>query len=148
LWRGFAAMRSSETFERHPEPHVQVGPTRYRVPDVVVLDRAPPIEQVVTRAPHAVSEILSPQDTMPRVLHKPGEYAAMGIAQIWVIDPKRTQFYRYAGGSLECAEMFGSPGEQTRFLCRKQPRSSIDSGLSGHRSPQPVNSSFCVWAME
>ena len=42
-----------------PELRVQVSRTRYRVPDVVVVDHARPIEQILTYPPVAVFEILS-----------------------------------------------------------------------------------------
>ncbi|MBV8631062.1 MAG: Uma2 family endonuclease, partial [Silvibacterium sp.] len=71
-----------------PELRVQVAPTRYRVPDVTVLDRDRPIEQIITRAPIAVFEVLSPEDSMTRMMRKLNDYAAMGIPQIWVIDPR------------------------------------------------------------
>ena len=34
-----------------PELRVQVAPTRFRVPDVTVLDRNQPIEQIITHPP-------------------------------------------------------------------------------------------------
>ncbi len=45
-----------------PELRVQVAPRRFRVPDVAVLDTAQPYQAVVTHAPVAVFEILSPED--------------------------------------------------------------------------------------
>lgn len=49
-----------------PELRVQVAPTRFRVPDVTVLDRDQPIEQIITHPPLAVFEVLSPEDSMTR----------------------------------------------------------------------------------
>jgi Uma2 family endonuclease len=49
-----------------PEYRVKVSATRYRVPDVCVFDRSLPKEQVLTHAPIAVFEVLSPEDRMPR----------------------------------------------------------------------------------
>jgi Uma2 family endonuclease len=48
------------------ELRAQVTPTRFRVPDVVVLENTGQLtemEQVVRKAPAAVFEILSPEDT-------------------------------------------------------------------------------------
>lgn len=53
-----------------PELRVQVGPTRYRVPDIVVLDSARPVEQIATRAPLAGFEVLCLAHSMQRVLQK------------------------------------------------------------------------------
>ena len=68
-----------------PELRVQVGPTRFRVPDVTVLDRNLVNEQIVTVAPLAVFEVLSPEDRVQRLNRKLEDYR-MGIPQIWVID--------------------------------------------------------------
>jgi Uma2 family endonuclease len=84
-----------------PELRVQVSATRYRVPDVVVFDRSNPIEQILTRPPIAVFEILSPEDTISRLLVKLDDYAKMGIPTIDIIDPKTGNVYQYVDGNLE-----------------------------------------------
>jgi Uma2 family endonuclease len=83
-----------------PELRVQVSPTSYRVPDVVVFDRDHPIEQILTRPPIAVFEVLSPEDTIPRMLRKLADYEQMGIPTIVVVDPGPRQAYQYQSGSL------------------------------------------------
>ncbi len=70
-----------------PELRVQVAPATFLVPDVTLLDRNRPIEQIVTHPPVAVFEILSPADTLKRVMAKCGRYERMGIQTILVIDP-------------------------------------------------------------
>jgi Uma2 family endonuclease len=82
-----------------PELRVQVGEMRFRVPDVTVLDRDQPIEQIVTHPPIAVFEVLSPDDVMARMLVKLADYERMGIQGIFVVDPKGSK-YRFANGSL------------------------------------------------
>ncbi len=69
--------------------------TRYRVPDVTVLDRSRPIEQIITHPPLAVFEVLSPEDSLQRLKRKLEDYRHMGIPEIWVIDPQDSTFYRY-----------------------------------------------------
>ena len=98
-----------------PELRVQVAPTRFRVPDVTVLDRNQPIEQILTRAPLAIFEVLSPQDTIPRTMRRLAEFAAMGIPHIWVIDPETNTFYQFSDGKLSAATHFGTPGERIHF---------------------------------
>jgi Uma2 family endonuclease len=83
------------------ELRVQVSPTRYRVPDVVVIDRKYPIEQILTHPPIAVFEILSPEDTLSRYLDKLSDYERMGIRTIMVVDTRTQTFYQYLNGSLE-----------------------------------------------
>jgi Uma2 family endonuclease len=83
------------------ELRVEVAVTRYRIPDVVVIDRSRPKEQILTYPPVAVFEILSPEDTIARMLVKLADYEQMGIRTILVIDPKTQHFYRYEKGSLD-----------------------------------------------
>jgi hypothetical protein len=83
-----------------PELRIQVSPTRFRVPDVTVLDRAQPTEQIITHPPVAVFEILSPEDTMQRLKRKLEDYRTMGIPEVWVIDPQDGAYYRYEDRQL------------------------------------------------
>jgi Uma2 family endonuclease len=92
-----------------PELRVQVSPSRFRVPDVTILDRDQPMEQIVTHPPLAVFEVLSPEDTLQRLLRKLDDYAAVGIPQIWVVDPQDGSCYRYDERQLLRAETFSLP---------------------------------------
>lgn len=84
----------------YPELRVKVSPTRYRIPDVTVLKADAPREQVIAHAPLMVFEILSPEDTMKRILIKLADYNQMGIEGIFVIDPGREKYF-YEAGNLE-----------------------------------------------
>ncbi|MGA2890091.1 MAG: Uma2 family endonuclease [Terracidiphilus sp.] len=99
-----------------PELRVQVAPDCFLVPDVTILDRNRPIERIVTHPPVAVFEILSPADTLKRVMAKCGRYQQMGIRTILVIDPDGPK-YRYVDGRLEPLEAraFDLPGSHCRF---------------------------------
>jgi len=98
-----------------PELRVQTGSTRFRVSDVAVLDSAAPVEQITTHAPIAVFEILSPEDTVKRLKHKLEDYAAMGIPQIWVVDPEDGTFSRYEDKQLVNGERFDEPQRGISF---------------------------------
>lgn len=85
------------------EVRVQVSPSRFRVPDVAVVENSSALregEQIIHTAPLAVFEILSPDDTLARTMVKLQDYESMGIPVIFVIDPKGAK-YRYEHGSLE-----------------------------------------------
>jgi Uma2 family endonuclease len=69
------------------EQRVQTGPTRFRVPDVTVIDRAQPVEQILTRPPLIVIEVLSPEDTWRRVEEKTSDYLEFGVSHVWILDP-------------------------------------------------------------
>ena len=44
--------------------------------------------------PLAVFELRSPEDRVQRLTRKLGDSAAMGVAEIWVIDPEASTFFR------------------------------------------------------
>jgi Uma2 family endonuclease len=98
-----------------PELRVRVAPTRYRVPDVTVLDAAQPIEQIITHPPLAVFEVLSPEDRLQRLKRKLEDYRAMGIAEIWVIDPQDSTFYRYENLQLQRIDSFSYAAKGIAF---------------------------------
>ena len=89
-------------------PHIKVLPelrsktseTRYRLPDVCVL-LAPPKTRYLVDAAHIVIEVLSEADRMSEVLEKLEEYAAKGVPNIWLIDPRLQRISVYASGNLE-----------------------------------------------
>jgi Uma2 family endonuclease len=86
------------------ELRVRINSTRYRVPDVVVFDRARPIEQILTHPPIAVFEVLSPEDRMPRMMIKLADYEAMGILFIRIVDPVSDEISAFAKGALAPVE--------------------------------------------
>ncbi len=100
------------------ELRVQTSPTRFRVPDVVVLENTGPLkemEQIVRTPPVAVFEILSPEDTLPRVLEKLSDYENMGVRGIFVIDPKSGKKYQYESGDLRHVEAAGITVKQKEY---------------------------------
>jgi Uma2 family endonuclease len=98
-----------------PELRVQVSGSRFRVPDVTVLDRSEPIEQVLTRPPLAVFEILSPEDSVQRLKRKLEDYATMGIPEIWVVDPQDSTYYRYEERQLLRKDLFSLDAHNISF---------------------------------
>ena len=98
-----------------PELRVRISPNRYRVPDVAVLDRSQPIEQIVTLPPLAVFEVLSPEDRMLRIQTKLQDYSDMGVAEIWLLDPETGRFQRYSSGSLSPADRLEIQGVGVDF---------------------------------
>jgi Uma2 family endonuclease len=95
------------------EQRVQVSPTRFRVPDVTVIDRAQPMEQILTHPPLLVIEVLSPEDTWVRMEDRIADYLHFGIANVWVLDPKSRHAWTItADGRHEVTaalEVAGSP---------------------------------------
>lgn len=91
-----------------PELRVQVSPSRFRVPDITLIDQRlrSEIDRYLTRPPIAVFEILSPEDAMVRVMTKLEDYSAMGIGQIWLINPEDSTISQYREHTLVPGDRF------------------------------------------
>lgn len=89
-----AVMRWFQRHEREwsievlPDVRIQVGPTRYRVPDVCVSISSSQDRRIVTTPPLLVVEVLSPEDRIDRYHQRITEYREMGVQGIWVLDPE------------------------------------------------------------
>ena len=70
-----------------PEMRIRVSDTRVRIGDLCLLSRAEAIEQVPTKPPLAVIEILSPEDRISRYNERLADYRNMGVKNVWVVDP-------------------------------------------------------------
>jgi Uma2 family endonuclease len=114
LW--FAQRAKEWGIRVRPELRIQVSRGNFRVPDVTVLDRNLAIEQVITHPPLAVFEVLSPEDTVTRMMTKLDDYERMGIQTILILDPNGKHF-RYSEGRLEplTSSAFDLPGSASRF---------------------------------
>jgi Uma2 family endonuclease len=75
-------------------PRVQVGPTRFRVPDIAVI-AGPPDGQIIRKPPFLCIEILSPRDRLVEMQERVNDYLAFGVRYVWVINPKTQQTYIY-----------------------------------------------------
>jgi Uma2 family endonuclease len=103
-----------------PSVTSKVTETRYRVPDVAVTLRMPE-GRFITEAPFIAIEILSEEDRVTRLIEKLKEYAAMGVPNIWVFDPRLKQMLVFHGNSLQ--EIEGdtiSTGEPRLELTREE----------------------------
>ena len=83
----FFARRKDLGIEVYPEQRVQVKPNRYRIPDLCVVLGGTK-EKIFTQPPFLCVEILSPEDRMSRVWERLHDYFAMGVPNVWVIDPE------------------------------------------------------------
>jgi Uma2 family endonuclease len=100
--RFFAAHEDEWNVEALPEQRVQVGVTRYRIPDLMLAALPNRDELIVRTAPLLCVEILSSRDRMDRLQQRIDDYAGMGVVASWVIDPWRgTAFQAFADGVLQ-----------------------------------------------
>ena len=83
-----------------PEVRSRTSKTRFRLPDVAVTLRMPE-GRFIREAPYIAIEILSEDDRATRLIEKLKEYAAMGIPNIWVFDPRPKQMFVFDANSLQ-----------------------------------------------
>jgi Uma2 family endonuclease len=93
-----------------PEQRVQVKPTRFRVPDLCVTIGEPD-EQIFTTPPFIVVEVLSPEDTVARLMERVRDYWDFGVRNIWIIDPKERCGFRASPKGVEVADVLRTEGE-------------------------------------
>jgi Uma2 family endonuclease len=87
-------LRSKELgIEVIPGQRVQVGPTRFRVPDVTVVKSSQTIGEIFTAPPHLCIEILSKDDTLEYMQEKIGDYLRFGVSSVWIINPRLRKGY-------------------------------------------------------
>jgi Uma2 family endonuclease len=77
-----------------PELRIRVAPARYRIPDVCVVTLPEPDEQVFTHPPYICIEILSPDDTFPKLQDRFDDYLTMGVPNLWLLDPTSKRAWR------------------------------------------------------
>lgn len=69
------------------ELRVQVSESRFRVPDICVMRKGSPLEQIVRTAPLICIEILSPEDSVHKMRDRVADYLRMGVEHVWLLDP-------------------------------------------------------------
>jgi Uma2 family endonuclease len=83
------------------EQRVQIGPERYRIPDVCVVSIDTPVGLILTSPTILCVEILSREDRMTDMLERVDDYQRMGVTAVRVIDPWLLKaFYTNSDGSL------------------------------------------------
>jgi len=75
-----------------PEWRFQVKPTRFRIPDLVVV-RGRPNERILTQTPLLCIEILSPEDTISRMNVRIQDYLDFGVPEVWLVDPQERRVW-------------------------------------------------------
>ena len=73
------------------EQRVQLSKNRVRIPDVSLLRRELPIEQIIRTAPQVCIEILSPEDSVHKMRVRFADYHRMGVENVWLSTPSRAK---------------------------------------------------------
>jgi Uma2 family endonuclease len=88
---------------------IRRSPLTSRVPDLAIFEAATMVEQdgYIYSAPQLVVEVLSPANTRREREDKLGDYASIGVPEVWVVSPEaRTVEILYlADGYLRSAQI-------------------------------------------
>jgi Uma2 family endonuclease len=86
------------------EQRIRVSSSRVRVCDLALLRADAPREKVTTTPPLICIEILSPEDRIPRAKLVLADYLAMGVQNIWLIDPIQRKAFTFDTTGLHEAD--------------------------------------------
>ena len=92
------------------EQRTRMAPLTVRIPDVCVVPRSRPIEQVYTEPQLIAIEVLSPEDRKPRMQERIDDYRNFGVRHIWIVDPARKIGWDCSSGSWVETALFTVPG--------------------------------------
>ncbi len=96
-----ASLSAQEHLEPCPVLRIRVSATRIRVADLAVLQSSASYEAIPTTPPIAIIEVLSPEDRVSRYQQRLDDYRAMGVANVWVIDPMRHKAFDCSQGGWQ-----------------------------------------------
>ena len=86
------------------EQRIRVNGSRVRICDLAILHAKAPRERVTETPPLLCIEILSPEDRLPRAQKVLADYLAMGVENIWLIDPIRRSAHTFNAQGLHHAD--------------------------------------------
>ncbi|HZL27387.1 MAG TPA: Uma2 family endonuclease [Acidobacteriaceae bacterium] len=86
---------------------LQTSPTRIRVCDFVVLDRNAPYEPVPTVPPLLCIEVITEGQLPEDEVEILSDYFAMGVKNIWLVDPVRRAAFTFDADGLHEADPTG-----------------------------------------
>ena len=87
------------------EQRIRVRPTRVRICDLAILRADAPREKVTETPPLICIEILSPEDRISRAEKVLADYLAMGVPNLWLIDPIRRSAHTFDNAGLHHADI-------------------------------------------
>lgn len=84
-----------------PECRLKIRAHRYRVPDLTVLALDTPRPQLaIEEAPLLCIEVVSPDDRLPDLVIRAGDYFTMGVPLTWIFDPLGKRCFIYDSEGL------------------------------------------------
>jgi Uma2 family endonuclease len=105
IYAYFRSLGRKRNIRPYIEQHVQVGSSRFRIPDICVIHGGRPTEQIFTKPPFIAIEILSKDDRMSDMQERIDDYLKFGVSYVWVIDPRAHRAWVYTkDGSHEAKD--------------------------------------------
>ena len=86
------------------EQRIRIASSRVRICDIAILRSDAPHEEVTATPPLICIEVLSPKDRLPRAELVLADYFAMGVPNIWLIDPYKRLAYTFGPTGLHPAD--------------------------------------------
>jgi Uma2 family endonuclease len=86
------------------EQRIRVAQRRVRIADFALLHADAPREKVTSTPPLLCLEIMSAEDRLSRVIPRLSDYLAMGVANIWLIDPAKRSAQTFYNDGLQDAD--------------------------------------------
>jgi Uma2 family endonuclease len=113
----FASNEDAWGTETVVEQRIRVTSSRVRICDVAILKADAPYEPVTATPPLICIEVMSPEDRVPRAELVLADYFAMGVPNIWLIDPLRRVAYTFGPLGLQKADPanLSVPGTEIRL---------------------------------
>lgn len=96
----FAANEKAMGFVGVVEQRIRVANDRVRICDVALLRANAPREKITATPPLVCIEVLSPEDRISRAKLVLSDYVAMGVENVWLIDPIRHAVFTFDGSGL------------------------------------------------
>ncbi len=85
------------------EQRIRISPTRFRVPDFLLMT-APSPKVLVFDAPYLCLEVMSPDDSAATLQDRLEDYHSIGVPNIWILDPWKHRAWIFdAGGWIPVA---------------------------------------------
>lgn len=85
-----------------PECRLNIRARKYRVPDVMVLQAAACYPPVIEQPPILCIDVVSPDDRLPDLVIRAGDYWTRGVPVTWILDPETKQSFIYSDqGTVE-----------------------------------------------
>jgi Uma2 family endonuclease len=94
------AHRNEWNIRVNVEARVQVGPRRFRIPDICVLPASWQRERIVREAPLLCIEVKSEGYTLKKERTRAQDYLNMGVREVWIFDPATRTAYVLRGEEM------------------------------------------------